>query len=161
MQPEGLIEHDHLLLRNADARPQPVIIRLAVRDHHVQPIDGAALKYHHQHLALRARRCRLRMQGTGQKCWNHRSADERKGTMTKKDTPGQGHGKKLLCPSLTRYPCEKLRISAAILAHKWKKCARLPWPRAAYRDGCATTSPRGVGRKITDKTPSACRRWAI
>src|SRR5579875_1915221 len=109
MQPEGLIEHDHLLLRNADARPQPVIIRLAVRHHHIQPIDGAALKHHHQHLAARARRCRLRMQGTGQKCWNHRSADERKGTMTKKDTPGQGHGEKLLWPSLTRLVCSKLR----------------------------------------------------
>jgi len=44
VQAEVAVQIDHVHLRHGDARPLPVIQRVAMRDNHVEAIHGAALE---------------------------------------------------------------------------------------------------------------------
>ncbi len=81
MQSEKSIQIENLLLRNGDRRPHLEIGRFGVRDDNIQPIRRAALKDHHQLLATRARRRRLRHHCARQEARNRRRAHQRQGSV--------------------------------------------------------------------------------
>src|SRR5581483_1980025 len=97
MQAEESVEIENRFLRDVDAGPHGVILRLPMRHHDVQPVRGAALKNYNQALgspAILNGSERRPFEKTRQRC----RADHGQCTVTKKNPTSDGH-RKLLASS--------------------------------------------------------------
>ena len=118
MQPEESVQIKNLVLRNRNARPHLVVILLAIGNHDVEPVRGAALEDHHQPLVRNPGR--LRQNAAHKKIWHRRCA---------------GHGQRAAVQkeSTVHLHLPSLQLSAVSLIFRSSRVSLSPDPPKFFR----------------------------